>query len=470
MTANAHRKSLSLALWLAMSVGVFVLACSVALLVLFSRRVAREESAEFEALAHANAAFLDRTPLPHSDRMAAQLGEVMGADVVFSQDGLLIGKPGSRLQNDLRDAPADGRTHWLADRRMVVGQHLKRGSTVFFVRQANEGGGSSASAAMLGRGDTWTVLGIVWLLSCILAWWLARRVARPLQAMATAVHDVGGDQPLPALPVDRADEIGLLARALTDTHTSLLEERERRRSAERLALLGRMATGLAHEVRNPVAAIRMHAQLLEGAPADEAATSARLIESEAGRIELLVNQWMRYARPAPPVMTEVVLRDLIQQVVQTLEPQARHAGVTMRCSDVPDASLTIQGDRSRLQQVLLNVLLNAIQAMPQGGAVTIGIRTGDGMLRIEVEDQGSGFSPDGLARLGEPFFSEKEGGMGLGLAVAQELCRAHGGELRASNRPDRGARVVIELPFSNVHGGPARPAVRPSASTLCNLL
>lgn len=428
-----------------MSVGVFVLVCSLALLVVFGQRVVRQETEEFESLARTNALFLDRTPLPHSDKMAAQLGEVMGAEVVFSEDGLYIGRPGTKVDNDLRHVPADGVTHWLADHRMVVGHQLRRGPKVFFVREASEGGRGS-SLAMLTRGDSWTVLAIVWLLSCALAWWLARRVARPLQALASAVHDMGGDQPLPPLPVDRMDEIGLLARALTDTHDSLLEERERRRSAERLALLGRMATGLAHEVRNPVAAIRMHAQLLEGAPPDEAATSARLIESEAARIELLVSQWMRYARPAPPVMTEIVVCELIVQSIQTLEPQARHAGVTMQFRPLADDQTRIQGDRSRLQQVLMNVLLNAIQSMAGGGVLTLTATQENRKIIVAVEDQGCGFSPLALSKLGEPFFSEKEGGMGLGLAVAQELCRAHGGDLRAENRAEGGARVTIELP------------------------
>ncbi|MDB6073209.1 MAG: signal transduction histidine kinase [Verrucomicrobiaceae bacterium] len=452
MTSIPPRHSRSLAFWLAMSVAVFVLVCSLALLVVFGQRVAREESLEFEALARANALFLDRTPLPHSDRMAAQLGEVMGAQVVFSDAGIFISRPGVKVEEDLRQVPVDGVSHRLGDRRIVVGHQLRRGPKVFFVRQAGEG---SPGLAMLDRGDSWTVLGIVWLLSCALAWWLARRVAKPLRALATAVHDMGGDGPLPPLPVDRTDEIGLLARALTDTHASLIEERGRRRSAERLALLGRMATGLAHEVRNPVAAIRMHAQLLEGAPADEAATSVKLIESEAARIELLVSQWMRYARPAPPVMTEVVVNDMILQAIQTLEPQARHAGVAMPFLPHSGSVTSIQGDRSRLQQVLLNVLLNAIQSMPAGGVTTIASAHKDGKVTVVVEDEGTGFSDQALAKLGEPFFSEKEGGMGLGLAVAQELCRAHGGDLHAANRPERGARVAIELPAFLPKGGPS---------------
>ena len=447
MPRSNPRKPRSLTLWMAMSVGVFVLVCSFALLLVFGTQVAREESAEFEALAKANAAFLNRTPLPHSEKMAAQLGEVMGAEVVFDQNGQLIGKPGGKLDADLHVQPTDGTTHWLTDQRMVVGHELKRSSKVYFVRRTNEGG-KSPSLAMLDRGNTWVVLGIVWLLSSALAWWLARRVARPLQSLAKAVEEVGGDGPLPHLPVDRNDEIGQLARALAEAHTSLVDERERRRSAERLALLGRMATGLAHEVRNPVAAIRMHAQLLDGAPADEAATSAKLIESEAARIEILVTQWMRYARPAPPVMAEVNLRELIHQVAQALEPQARHAAVSITIDDQTQGNASMQGDGARLQQALMNLLLNAIQAMPGGGSLKVSLQAQEKSLQVIVADEGKGFSAMALEKLGEPFFSEKEGGMGLGLAMAKEVCNAHGGELRATNRQGRGACVVIQLPLS----------------------
>jgi len=440
------RKTRSLALWLTLSVGVFVLACSLALLAVFNHRVAREESAEFEALARTNAAFLNRTPLPHSDKMAAQLGEVMGARVFFVQDGLLIGRPGDNGDVSLRAIPPDGRVHPLAGGLLVVGHPLRQGARVVFVRQAGEAA-NTTSLAMLERSDTWGTLGVFWLLSFVLAWWLSRRVARPLRDLASAVHEVGGDEPLRALPVERADEIGLLARALADTHASLLEERERRRAAERLALLGRMATGLAHEVRNPVSAIRLHAQLLEDAPEEEAAASIALIESEAARIEALVSQWMRYAKPAPPVMTGVSVPELVRQAIQTMEPQARHAGVAIQSPDplLPEPPM-IQADRSRLQQVLLNLLLNAIQAMPRGGTVSVQIEVGEAGLSIAVEDQGQGFSDTALARYGEPFFSEKEGGMGLGLAVSQELCRAHGGDLRVKNRAEGGARVAIFLP------------------------
>lgn len=424
-----------LAVWLVGSIGVFALAGSVALLALFQQRVRHEEAAAFEALARANAAFLDRTPLPQSDQMAQQLGEVMGARVFFwhSATSSIVGKPGDVVDARIMKLPVDGRVHLMPDGREWMVGHVFRGSSrVFFLRPAVGAG------LLMPAGEHWLVLVIFWALSCLLAWWLARRVVRPLRQLAEAVPAVGGDKDLPPLPTTRGDEIGLLAKAMSSTHASILDERERRRAAERLALLGRMATSLAHEVRNPVSAIRLHAQLLDGAPPDDAAASARLIESEAARIESLVSQWMRYAKPGPVVMQPIDMIALVREAVAIMTPQAAHAGVVLR-EQIERDQWTQAGDRPRLLQVLNNLLLNAIQSMPRGGQVTITIKSPS----IEIADQGPGFSESALARLGEPFYSEKEGGMGLGLAVSREIVEAHGARLSIANAISGGACVSL---------------------------
>ena len=418
----------SLAVWLTLSVSVFVLVGSLALLGLVQHQVRREEAASFEALARANAAFLDRTPLPQSKQMARQLGEVMGAQVFFQKDDKLTGaSPAS-----VKLPPPDGKARWTGDSLSITRQ-LRNGTEVSFQRTARE----TPAESILNRTDTWLALGVFWSLALALAAWLARRVTRPLTQLAVAAPRIGSDESLPNLPLSRGDEIGQLARSLAETHSSLQTERERRRAAERLALLGRMATSLAHEVRNPVSAIRLHAQLLEGASVDDAAASRALIESEATRIESLVRQWMMFARPGPPVMKEFQLGELIVRTLSVVQPQAQHANVTIS-NQAQDRLLT--GDSERIGQVLHNLFINAIQAMPRGGELTI--RTTPDLV---IEDQGSGFSPEALAHATEPFFSEKEGGMGLGLAVAAEICAAHGAVLSIGNRPEGGGCVTIRF-------------------------
>jgi len=156
---------------------------------------------------------------------------------------------------------------------------------------------------------------------------------------------------------------------------------------------------------------------------------------------------MSFAKPAPPVMSPVDVVTLVQEATRVMEPQAKHAKVVLQVNaPTSEAKLIVSADRHRLLQVLSNLLLNAIQAMPMGGDARIHVEANETTVRVIVEDEGAGFSAEALAKLGEPFYSEKEGGMGLGLAVSEEICRAHGGTLTAMNRDQGGARVIVELP------------------------
>lgn len=410
----------SLAVWLAVGVGAFVLVGSLAMMGFFQHLARAEEVAALESIGKTNALFLDQNKLPQTDYMAAQLGHVMGAEVRFVEDG---------------GQPADG----LARREgemIHVGFALQSGREVWFSRKAGQHG----AIPVWKRFDARLALGGFWALSLVFSLWLGRKVTRPLAKLEAALSGIGGDEAPRGLPKTGPREIVSLAAALRQTHASLIEERERRRHAERLALLGRMATSLAHEVRNPVSAIRLHAQLLERVCAPTERESANLIVGEAGRIEALVNQWLRYAKPEPVKMLPVDLPELVREALHSLGPQAQHAGVGI-CEEIDPAwrDHPVNGDRERLRQVLCNLLLNAIQSMPTGGAVTVRILHG----ALEVEDQGGGFSEKALVRFGEPFHSEREGGMGLGLAVSKEIIESHGSKISATNQPSGGACVRI---------------------------
>ena len=439
---GSKTRPVSLAVWMTASVAVFVLLGSLSLVLAFERHLDREERRAFEGLARVNAGFLDRTRLPHSATMAAQLGEIIGARVFFWQPATreIVGKAGDTMPDAVLQMDCDGKVKVMPDGAWMVGLLGRDGTRVVFLRTAAE------RVLAMDRADTWLALAVFWLLSLALGWWLARRVTRPLRSLAESLPLVGTEHALPRLPVARGDEIGQLAQTLTRTHDSLRHERERRRAAERHALLGRMATSLAHEVRNPVAAIRLHAQLLETAGPAEAAISRQLIESEAERIEGLVGQWMNHAKPAPPMLAEMDLVGAVRQALRLMEPQARHAGVTIEDAVAQErAPVLILADRHRVQQVLGNLLLNAVQAMPCGGRVSVRVEDAGPQVAVLVEDEGAGFSASALGRLGEPFYSEKEGGMGLGLAVAKDICEAHGGTLAVDNLAGGGARVRASL-------------------------
>ena len=431
----------SLALRMASSVTVFVLLGSLALVWAFELRIKREERHAFEELARVNASFLERTRLPQSAQMAAQLGEIIGAEVFFWEPSTagVIGRRGVRPPTALHGMSFDGRVKPAGDNQWMVGLPGRDGMMVVFLKPV------STRMSAMDRPDTWLALGIFWLLSLALGWGLAHMVTKPLRGIVESLTLVGTENDFPQLPVSRGDEIGQLARTLTLTHETLREERELRRSAERHALLGRMAACLAHEVRNPVAAIRLHAQLLEGANPVEAMVSRQLIESEAARIEELVNQWFNHTRPVPPVLADTDVYDSLDKARQLIDPQARHSRVRIEIAGMITSPLIIPADQHRLQQVFGNVLRNAVQAMPSGGLVTVRVLDADSRVAVIVEDEGQGFSPSALARLGEPFYSEKEGGLGLGLAVAKEICLAHGGVLGVENLPSGGAMVRLEF-------------------------
>jgi signal transduction histidine kinase len=191
----------------------------------------------------------------------------------------------------------------------------------------------------------------------------------------------------------------------------------------------------------------MHAQLWQER-AEDACEAARVIEQEAGRIEGLVNQWMYLGKPQPPATGEVELSALLVEVLRSGNAQLDHAQVRA-VLEAPEP-LPVRGDARRLTQVFRNLLVNAVQAMPQGGLLKV---TGDRVqdfVRIQFADEGRGFSEEALRRFAEFFYSEREGGMGIGLSVASEIVAAHGGSLMALNAPRGGACVTVCLPSADL--------------------
>jgi signal transduction histidine kinase len=191
----------------------------------------------------------------------------------------------------------------------------------------------------------------------------------------------------------------------------------------------------------------MHAQIIgSSTPSEQTTTlihSLPILLGETAKIESLVNQWMFLARPAPPQTAPADLSDLCASVVHALTAQATHARVQI-ITEVPQ-NLHADVDRRRLAQAIGNVIINAIQAMPTGGTLTISGWRGDS-LRLVFRDTGQGFSPQALANHTELFFSEKEGGMGIGLSVTAEVLKAHNGALLVANAPTGGAVVTLQLP------------------------
>mgnify|MGYP002717672237 CR=1 FL=1 len=216
--------------------------------------------------------------------------------------------------------------------------------------------------------------------------------------------------------------------------------------ADRLAALGTLAAQLAHEIRNPLAAMRGSAQLLVQEPGGDP-SSAKLVEillRESDRLSKLVEDFLRFARPPPPVKQALELEVLVAETVDMLraDPLAWQVGVEMAL-----APLRVPVDADQLRQVLINILRNAFQAAAPGGQVRVTLEAADELALLRIWDSGGSIPVSDLSRIFEPFFSTREGGTGLGLSTAYSIVRAHGGNIRVSSSPREGTEFLIQLPL-----------------------
>ncbi|NMC71836.1 MAG: hypothetical protein GYA57_17470 [Myxococcales bacterium] len=227
---------------------------------------------------------------------------------------------------------------------------------------------------------------------------------------------------------------------------------ERARALERL---GRVAAGLAHEIKNPVGSLRGFAQLLAeraGAGSQEA-EYARLMVAELDGITRRIDRLRDYARPAPPRFAPARPNDRIRRIAALLEPDLAARRLRLALDLPPDPGPEANLDEERFRDLVVNLLINAIEASPEGGTVTVRLTALDGdRLALEVEDQGPGIPPEERERVLRPFHSTKPGGMGLGLAVAQQAVEDHGGRLELGAAPGGGARVRAEWPRRGAGG------------------
>ncbi len=226
----------------------------------------------------------------------------------------------------------------------------------------------------------------------------------------------------------------------------LEREVEQRR---RLAALGDVAAAFAHEVRNPLNAVSMALQRLRAEftaePADEYVRFVDLVQEEARRLNTIVEQFLSLARPLPVVPAPMAMGDLLREVAALVDEQARAAGVQVRLMIAP-GSIDILADRDRVEQVVLNLVLNALQAMPGGGVLTLTAEPRRDGVVLTVDDTGPGIPADVRPRVFDPYFTTRPGGLGLGLAIARRIVETHGGTIDAGDAPGGGARFQVRLP------------------------
>jgi two-component system, NtrC family, sensor histidine kinase HydH len=238
------------------------------------------------------------------------------------------------------------------------------------------------------------------------------------------------------------------AATLEEANLQLRASFERLQRADRLKTLGEVAAGLAHEIRHPLASIRGALEIIDSRarPDSPEAEFSRLAMAEVQRLDHLVWEFLRYARPHEPELRPTSLHDVVLQVAALLRAQAERAGVTLNVDRQPVLP-PVTLDALQIEQVLLNVILNAIQASRPNSEVRVReLQEGDEAI-IEVIDDGPGIPPEQMTQIFAPFFTTKDTGTGLGLPIAQRIVLAHRGRLQVESTSGHGTAVRVRLPI-----------------------
>ncbi|MCU0711016.1 MAG: ATP-binding protein [Pirellula sp.] len=237
---------------------------------------------------------------------------------------------------------------------------------------------------------------------------------------------------------------------------------------QQMATLAQLATGVAHEIRNPLTSVKMLVQVHIGVLSQEGLPTEdmQIVEQEIRRMERSVNSLLEYARPEASEFKQFSIQELLNRLLKLIEGRCETQRIKLEV-DYPESDLIVEGDAMQIQQVILNLCINAIDAMPDGGELKIGVaqassRTlGDdgrdsdtknwetGVVCISVHDSGSGISESAKDLIFQPFFTTKPNGIGLGLGICQRIAKAHGGSIDAKNNPDGGATFTFNLPVQH---------------------
>jgi signal transduction histidine kinase len=292
--------------------------------------------------------------------------------------------------------------------------------------------------------------------------WKEEGISIPLQRDEHLIGVLSLGRKYSGKPFTKADReiLTILANqaALAITNAKLVNQLLR---ADQLAMLGRISAGIAHEVRNPLLAIKGAAQFLQGKFEKESEESefAEIIVEESNRINQVITQFLDYARPAKPKLQPMDIRECLDRTLTLVNVELRHAKVELVRDYAPDLP-EVLGDEKQLGQVFLNLIINAIEAMPNGGTLRIQAHQGkegneseftslQGKLAfcfIRIKDTGTGMSTEEKTRIFEPFYTNKENGLGLGLAIVREIVSEHGGTISVESKKGMGTMFTVGLP------------------------
>jgi nitrogen fixation/metabolism regulation signal transduction histidine kinase len=293
------------------------------------------------------------------------------------------------------------------------------------------------------------------ILAILLSSWVAARVTRPVVQLARAAQDVAAGNWDTRVEVSGGDEVGQLADSFNRMTAELLAQRERLVQTERVAAWRELARRLAHELKNPLFPLQLTVENLMRARTqspeqfDEVfRESSSTLLAEISNLKAIIGRFSEFSKMPHPQLQPVQMNEILRGIVKLYQAQLQAPGrAPIACRLELDENLgAIAADPDLLHRALSNLVLNAMDAMPNGGTLTLRTRRDDGKMILEVADTGSGLTPEECERIFTPYYTSKQHGTGLGLAIVQSVVSDHGGRISVHSEPGRGTTFVIELP------------------------
>jgi signal transduction histidine kinase len=310
--------------------------------------------------------------------------------------------------------------------------------------------GQIRSAALLGA-----AVGLM--MAVLLSSWAAARVTRPVEVLAHAAREIAAGNWSAQVKSASRDEIGQLADSFNRMTRDLLDHRERLIQAERVAAWRELARRLAHELKNPLFPLQLTVEnLLRSREHGEKQfnetfqESASTLLAEISNLKLIIARFSDFSKMPQPQFQEVRLDELLHEVIKLHQAQLSQANIMYQFQPSETPEEPIAADPDLLRRALSNLVLNAIEAMPEGGTLTLRTRQDSTSAFVEVSDTGKGLTPEECARLFTPYYTSKVHGTGLGLAIVQSIVSDHGGRISVSSEPGRGTTFIIDLPMSEL--------------------
>ncbi len=288
------------------------------------------------------------------------------------------------------------------------------------------------------------------MLGLLVAWWVTERVTRPVAKLADGARAIAAGDWEARVDVSSADEIGELGAAFNRMSEQLIEQRERAIQAERVAAWRELARRLAHELKNPLFPLQITVENMRKARTqtpdefDEVFNeSTQMLLGELTKLKTIIGRFSDFAKMPPPELQEGDVNELVREALKLFDVQLKSITVEM---DLYPAPLGVHADPEQLGRALRNLVLNALDAMPNGGKLALRTRPCETGVRIEVSDSGEGLTEEECSRLFTPYYTTKQHGTGLGLAIVQSVVSDHHGRIWVESAPGRGAVFIIELP------------------------